>query len=259
MYTNNYPLLGVLGGMGPYAGLDFTKKIFANTKANKDQEHLPVLMASLPHEIPGRPEFLMDIQPVNPGKSMADLALWLEKAGVTHIAVPCNTAHAAPIWKLMLEELEKANSKVVFIHIIEEVKKEVASQLANKEIQKPKIGLLATTGTIQTGLYPSFFNEDEFEIVYPTDKYQEKLMDAIFSKAYGLKAFSENIKPEALAILQEVLEDLKAQNVDLFILGCTELPFALTEKSYLGLPCIDPVAIQARALIKATYPEKLID
>ncbi len=260
MYKNDYPLLGILGGLGPYAGLDFFKKVMANTKASGDQEHLPTLVASVPHVLANRTEYLLQSKGENPGENMANIALWLENAGATHIAVPCNTAHSARIWDYMLEKMAKANSKVQFIHIIDEAKKEVALQVKKLGItRKPRVGLLATNGTIQTGLYPSFFSEDEFELVYPSEKGQEKVMDAIFNTSYGLKAFSENVKQEALDQLFGAIEDIKSQDIDLFILGCTELPFALTEKEYMGLACIDPVVIQARALIRATYPDKLLE
>lgn len=263
MFKNNYPLIGILGGMGPYAGLDVVKKIFSNTIASIDQEHIPTLLASLPHEIPGRPEFLMHKQPINPGKSMAELALWLEKSGATHCAVPCNTAHAFPIWDLMLEELKKENSKLIWVHILEELQKEINETVGSKKARKNaygplRMGIIATTGTIQTKLYDNYFNDKErYTLVYPSESAQEATMDAIFNKKYGLKASSDIFRNEAKEKINEVMLDLKAQHVDVYILGCTELSFALPEPQYYKTPCIDPLTIQARALIKATYPERL--
>ncbi len=255
MFKSNYPLLGILGGMGPYAGLDFLKKVFQNTNAGRDQEHLPVLLASLPHEIPGRPEYLLKMQPVNPGKSMADLAMWLESAGVTHACVPCNTAHAAPIWNLMQEEMQKAGAKIQFIHILEELKKELQTYLGDKE--NLRVGILATSGSIQTKLYDNFMEGQPYTCVYPTEKAQELFMDSIFNKEYGIKACSDPVQQIVLDQLEQVMKDLEAQDVDVFVLGCSELSFALTEAKYFGKPCLDPIILQARALIRATYPEKL--
>ncbi len=255
MFKADYPLLGVLGGMGPYAGLDFLKKIFQNTEAGRDQEHLPVLLASLPHEIPGRPEFLVKSQPINPGKSMAELALWLEKAGVTHAAVPCNTAHAEPIWNLMQEELKKAEAKIKFIHIVDELKKELKNFLKDKD--SLRIGIMATTGSINTRLFDNYMQNEPFECIYPKQEAQELFMDSVFNKEYGIKAFSDPVTPKVLEQLSLVMQDLHEQEVDLFVLGCSELSFALTKPSYFDKACIDPVIVQARGLISATYPEKL--
>ncbi len=257
MFTPSYPVIGILGGMGPTAGSDLFNKIVANTIANKDQEHLPTLMASLPHEIIDRTRYLLKMEETNPGYGMASLAMWLEKAGVTHCAIPCNTAHALPIWTVMQEELKKNNSKIIFMHILEEVRKECEERFLANNKDKVRIGVLATNGTRQMGTYTHFFNNSRFEIVYPSDKRQEMCQQSIYNEEYGIKAFSSKIKEEPVNLLLECIQELKDQGVEAVILGCTELPLALPEASYLGVPCIDPVNIQARALIRATYPDKL--
>ncbi len=255
MFKPNYPMLGILGGMGPYAGLDFLKKIFQNTKAGRDQEHLPVLLASLPHEVPGRPEFLLKMQPINPGKNMAELAMWLENAGVTHAAVPCNTAHAEPIWSLMQDELKKNNAKIQFIHIVDELKKELTHHLGDKK--ELRLGIMATPGSIETRLFDSYMENEPFTCVYPRPEAQKLFMDSVFNKAYGIKAFSDPVTSTVLEQLDLVMKDLLEQNIDIFVLGCSELSFALTSNTYFDKPCLDPLIVQARALIMATYPEKL--
>ncbi len=255
MFKANYPMLGILGGMGPYAGLDFLKKVFQNTKAGKDQDHLPIILASLPHEVPGRPEFLLKMQPINPGKNMADLALWLENAGVTHAAVPCNTAHAEPIWTLMQQELKKNNAKILFIHIVDELKKELSLHLGDKE--ELRLGIMATTGSIETRLFDDYMENGPFTCVYPRKEAQELFMDCVFNKEYGIKAFSDPVTDTVHKQLGIVMKDLLEQNIDVFVLGCSELSFALNSKSYFDKACFDPLIIQARALIMATYPEKL--
>ncbi len=259
MFTTSYPMIGIIGGMGPTAGADLFNKIVANTIANKDQDHLPTLLASLPHEIVDRTRYLLKLEETNPALSMAKLALWLEKAGVTHCAIPCNTAHSTAIWTLLQEELKKAKSKLVFIHILEELKKEVEQRFGaiNKD-KKPRLGLLSTHGTRKMGTYAHYFNESKYDLIYPTDPAQEKCMDAIYNEEYGIKACPSKVADQAINQLKEAMQDLKAQNVDAFILGCTELSFGLTEPSYYDIPCIDPVNIQARALIRATYPDKLL-
>ncbi len=276
MKDKKYPIIGILGGMGPYAGVDLMKKIFRNTKAVKDQEHIPVHLTSIPHEIVGRPDFLLGLQPINPGYSMGELMLDLEKAGATHVAVPCNTAHAPSIWKLVDEALERENSHLVVVHIFEELKKEMTrlkmlrrekhmlmlkaskKEASDKDRNRPlRMGILATSGTIKAEIYEQYFGNG-YELVYPTEAAQAHCMDAIYNPEYGFKAISEDVTEEARQVIDNTLRDLKEQDVDVFILGCSELSFALTKKKYYDIPCIDPVNIQARALIRATYPEKLV-
>ena len=83
-------MIGVIGGMGPYAGIDLVKNIFDMTKASSDQEHVPLSMISLPHLIEDRTAFLLGKSQNNPGIILSEIAMKLIEQGATAIGMPCN-------------------------------------------------------------------------------------------------------------------------------------------------------------------------
>ncbi|MBQ0369010.1 aspartate/glutamate racemase family protein, partial [Providencia rettgeri] len=131
-------ILGMLGGMGPGATADAFSKLINNTGAKKDQEHIPVIIVSIP-DIPDRTENIIYSGP-SPLPAMIEYLKILENAGVSCIIMPCNTAH---FW---YEDLIKETG-IHFISII--------NAACNKILKDnvKKVALLATTATIQTKLY----------------------------------------------------------------------------------------------------------
>ena len=91
-------MIGIVGGIGPLAGVDMYKRIVANTIAKADQDHLPVLLASLPGEVVDRMPFLLEGTPENPAFGIAKVIGMLEKAGADLIAIACNTADQASVF-----------------------------------------------------------------------------------------------------------------------------------------------------------------
>mgnify|MGYP000203337425 FL=1 len=91
-------MIGVIGGMGPQAGIDLVQKIINLTKAASDQDHLPIAMLSIPHSISDRTEFLLGKSDVNPAIAISEVICTLSKNGASIIGMPCNTAHAEPIF-----------------------------------------------------------------------------------------------------------------------------------------------------------------
>ncbi|MBT8073778.1 MAG: aspartate racemase, partial [Xanthomonadales bacterium] len=84
-------MIGIVGGVGPYAGLDLVRNIFDQTLARTDQEHLDVVMLSMPSSITDRTEYLIGQNGENPGLGIADVIKRLEAAGATVAGIPCNT------------------------------------------------------------------------------------------------------------------------------------------------------------------------
>ena len=74
-------IIGILGGVGPYAGLDLVRKIFDNTIAESDHEHLPVILYSVPQLVPDRTDFITGKSPVNPSEGLIQGLQSLIKAG----------------------------------------------------------------------------------------------------------------------------------------------------------------------------------
>ncbi len=245
-------MIGIVGGVGPLAGVDILKKIIEETNARKDQDHLPVLLSSQSHRIPDRTDYLLGKEPINPGLAISEIALELEKAGATVIGIPCNTAHSPRIFEVVQEELARNNSKIQLLHMVAETAKFIQEKFPGSTV-----GVLSTIGTRNTGLYKQVIEGYNLKCIEPNDVLQNKVHAAIYDEAYGIKAFSSPVTNRAHDQLVAAIHELKAQGAQVIILGCTELPLALREKSYYGLPVIDPNRILARALIQAVNPSKL--
>lgn len=245
-------MIGIVGGVGPFAGLDVFKKIIEETIANKDQDHLPVLLSSQPHRIADRTAYLLGEEKENPAFALKDIILELDRAGATVAAVPCNTAHAPAIFDVVREELAKEKHTIRLLHLVEETAKFI-----HVNFQGKKVGVLSTTGTRNTGLYKNILAQFGIDNIAPEDTLQDKVHRAIYDETYGIKACSSPVSIKAREDLLEVIASLKEQGAQVIVLACTELPLALTEKVYLDLPMVDPNRVLARALISQVAPQKL--
>ncbi len=226
-------IIGILGGMGPEATIDLFTKIVKGTKVKTDQDHLRILIDNNP-KIPDR-TLAIQRKGQNPLTQLIRSAKLLENAGADFIVIPCVTAHH------FFEPLQK-RVKIPFLHLVEETVKYIQTRL--KGIRK--IGLIATTGTIQTGLFQKAFSNHVIELILPTPEVQKKwVMEAIYGKK-GIKVIgpSENSK----RLILKASESLIKQGAQAIIAGCTEIPLVLKEGD-LSVPVIDPISILARAAI----------
>lgn len=246
--------------MGPFAGLDLAAKIFENTLAAKDQDHLPVALLSYPGTIPDRTAFLLSRESshetVNPAGAIAQVLRDLDGLGAVVAGIPCNTSHSPAIFDSIVQHLRESRCRIKLIHMVREVE---ASILREHQGMK-RVGILCTTGTSKTGLYQACFASGGLEAVMPEAREQaEWVHDSIYNPVYGIKAVSKPVAAEARDRLISALGSLKQRGCEAVVLGCTEIPLALPERELIGLPLIDPTAILARALIRETAPERLRD
>ena len=226
-------LAGIAGGMGPLATIELMRLVMEETPATCDQEHIPLLVYSNP-QIPDRTKAILGEGP-SPVKALVESAQLLEKAGATFLAFPCNTAH------YFLPEVEVRVS-VPIIDMIEETAIEV------EKAGVAKIGILATDGTIKTGIYQRALKRRGIEAEIPDEKRQLAVMEAI----YGVKA-GYDLK-DAERILEPVLIYM-IERVDAVIAGCTELPMLLRGPAH-GLVVIDTLRVLARRIVeRALRPE----
>ena len=177
--------------------------------------------------------------------------LGLVEAGADVLAMPCNTAHSPAILDVALQSI--AHKNVSFVHIISSAVDEVC------RISTPasRIGLLATVATLTTELYQkALLAAKRIPVVLDPEDCQ-KVQDAISNDTYGIKAHSNPVTATVKNILEAAAEKLAHKGIDVLLLGCTEIPLALTEKSYFGIPTIDATKTLARAVVKAIAPEKL--
>lgn len=247
-------IIGVVGGVGPYAGIDLVKKIFDQTVATTDQDHLPVILMSLSEEIEDRTAFLLGQSDRNPAHSMFRVLQKLSAAGATVAGIPCNTAHAPKIFDLVRREVHQHLPSLKLLHMIEET----ATFIKEQYPRRKRLGLLGTTGTVRSEVYQQVLSRDGYEVIVPDEKTQSDNVHAsIYDPSYGIKAFSNPVTERARKQLLEAVQRLKRQGAEAIILGCTEIPLALPESKWEGVPLIDPTLILARALIREARPHKL--
>jgi aspartate racemase len=246
-------MIGVVAGVGPYAGLDLLNKILKQTQAAKDQDHLAVASLSQPALIPDRTAFLLGQTETNPAFAILKQLLKLDQIGAVVAGIPCNTAHAPAIFDPISKGLEDAGSKINLLHMIAAV----GSELQQEHPHVKRVGVLATTGTIVTRIYPRTLQPLGLEtIVVNKDQQAQLIQPAIYDPHYGIKAcgYATEKARDNLLNGARLLQKMGAQAL---ILGCTEIPLAIPEKQLQGLPIIDPALILARALIAAVDPNRL--
>ena len=247
-------MIGIVGGVGPYAGIDLLKKVFDNTVANSDQEHLDAVLLSVSSKIDDRTEYLTGKINRNPGIAIAEVLLKLKNVGATVAGIPCNTAHADEIFTTIKNELSKQSNTIKVLNMIEET----ASCIALNYPHVSKVGVLSTTGTYNSKIYPTALHKMGFEVLVPPMEMQEDLIHpAIYHSTYGIKTISNPIHSQAKANLLEGFQYLKEQGAEAVVLGCTEIPLAFNEERLNDMILIDPTTILARALIQNSKPEKL--
>lgn len=227
---SEYKTIGILGGMGPMATYDLGIKIVDNTKADKDQEHVPVI-ADCNTRIADRTAAILKGGD-DPRPEMIKSAKRLEVAGADFIIMPCNTAH------YFYDDVCGAVS-IPVLHM----PRETAARLKERGIKKAAV--LATDGTCQSGIYEKALEGEGIEAVYPSEEMQKVVMSLIYDY---VKA--GNMDLSALDI-NGVVDDVKSKGAEIMILGCTELPIAFDVIGETALPTIDPTAELARAAVKA--------
>lgn len=246
-------VIGVVGGVGPYAGLDLLKKIFDQTDASRDQEHLPVSLLSYPNIIPDRTQFLLGNVKENPAEAMFEIVRQLEANGAVAAGVPCNTAHAPPIFDLLREKLKAAGSKVKLVHMIEEV----AAQLRDAKGGIRRVAPLSTMGTYKLRVYFDALAGAGLEAVDPGPELQAKVHEAIYDLEWGIKAKTSPVTEKARAVISDAVKAMRDAGAQAVILGCTELPLAVPEAVLHGVPLVDPATALARGLIREAAPGRL--
>lgn len=246
-------MIGIVSGAGPLAGLDVAQKIIGETLAQRDQDHLPVVLLSLPEEIPDRTEFLLGRITENPGPAIGKIFLRLEMAGAKVAAIACNTAHAEPIFKEINALVVAAGSQLQVLNIIEESVSEIHKQFDHGAT----LAVLSTRGTHDQKLYRSPLEAAGFTVLEPDEEGVNRVHQAIYDPQYGIKASADFFNGRGVQDLVKEIDILIERGAEAILLGCTELPLAVTDRSYKRIPIIDPNLILARRFIEITAPEKL--
>ena len=244
--------IGVLGGLGPYAGLDLVRALFDQTDADRDQDHLPVTLISYPGRIPDRATWIADPTAPNPLPAMMEVLRRLDDAGCAVAGVPCNTAHAPAIYDRLQDGLLADGRDLRLLHIVDAIV-EALSEVAPTARM---VGVLATTSSVQNRLHQVGLEAAGLQAVVPDRAHQEAVQATIYGP-WGLKAQSTPPDPRARQALLDATDHLAERGADAVILGCTELPLAVPERERGGVPFVNSTRALARALIRAAHPDKL--
>lgn len=237
-------VIGVVAGVGPFAGIDLLKKITLQTRASTDQAHLPVLSLSNPSEIADRTDFLLGHTGQNPAQAIARQLITLSQMGATVAGIPCNTAHAPAIFDVIQAETDAQPIEIV--HMLREVGLHL--QLAFSDVTK--VGVLSTDGSRQSGVYSDLLTSIGYKVECSTDDEQSRWVSpAIYDQKFGIKS-TGLVSAQAKDSVLQAAQGLQKRGAEAFILGCTELPLAFSEPWLNGVPLIDPSLILARALIR---------
>ncbi len=206
------PHLGVLGGMGPQATLIFYQRILDRTDASCDQEHLPALILS-DTGMPDRTEAILSGRGEALFSRLLRGARLLQGAGCTAVAIPCNTSH------YFVDRLQ-AELQIPIINMVRETVNLLSAQ------GKRKVGILATDGTVRTGVYQKECARLGLEGVAPDEGTQKLVMSIIYDE---IKRGEKGSREKFAAIDRAI----RALGCDAAILGCTELS---VYRVYHGLP-----------------------
>jgi len=247
--------IGIVGGAGPYAGLDLARKLLQQTIAKSDQDYLPTLLISTPGLIEDRTDFLLGESENNPAYAIFRNLRDLEALGATVAGIACNTAHAPEIRDVFLEKLKNSESNLKILDMISET----ADFLRNYCQEVKAIGILSTTGTWKAKFYPEILSEYGYEVL-TLDEQQQKFLhkESLFNPVYGIKVQAHPVSIQAREALLEGVYTLKNKGAQAIILGCTEIPLGIPERTIEETFCIDPGLILARALIREFCSEKLL-
>ena len=228
---DGFRTIGVLGGMGPAATVDFLRKLLVASGATRDQDH-PRIVVDCDPTLPDRHAGIAGTGP-SPGPRLAQMARGLKRAGAELLAMPCNTAHA-------FEEEVRAATDLPFVSIVEAA---VAETLARAPGAR-RVGLLAADGCLDARLYPRAFAARGVE----SSEIEGAARDRFMALVWRVKA--GNLSAEVREGMAALAAQLRREGAEAIVAACTEVPLVLAEGD-LDVPLIDSTAALARATVAA--------
>lgn len=219
--------IGVLGGMGPDATVDFMAKVIALTPADKDQDHVHMIVDHNPG-VPNRQTAIL-ADGKDPGPELAAMASRLEAAGADYLVIPCNTAY-------VFKDAVVSASSVPLISIIDVTVADAVAKGAKA------VGVIATDGCLAAGVYQDALKKAGVEAVLPTDDEIEQFMTLCNRIKAGYQG--ERVARDMAALAQALID----RGADAVIAGCTEIPLVL-QQSALEVPLISSTDVLAAATV----------
>ena len=226
--------IGIIGGMGPMASQLFYKMVTEHTAAEKDQDHINLVILS-DASMPDRTGAILAGEYEGPYNQMLEDAKILENLGCKGIAITCNTAH-------FFADMIADKIGIPILHMI----KGTAAAVA-EECPGGKVGIMATDGTVQTGLYQKALTEQGLEPFTPCEEIQKEVMHQIYDRIKN----GQNYDAESW---KKIEAEYKAAVCSKVLLACTELSVIKADE---GLEdwYVDPMDTLARLVIAAAGKE----
>lgn len=220
--------VGVLGGLGPKATVYFADMVVDLTKASCDQDHVDMIICNRA-TTPDRTGYIIDNSNENPANILAQDAAKLQEFGADFLVMTCNTAH------YFYEDICN-NISIPFINIVEE------TVLYAKNNNYKKLGILATTGNINTNLYQNMCNKHGVDFMILDSDMQNDVMSIIYDDIKSGKCADMNK-------FNSIIQHLKSNNCDGVVLGCTELSILKNDNNLTDPFFIDSLEVLARKTI----------
>lgn len=233
--SNKSLMVGVLGGLGPEATVDFMARVLALTPAESDQDHLHMLVDQNPG-VPNRQEAVLR-GGEDPSPAIVAMAKRLEAAGCDFLLMPCNTAHA---W----EDDIRAATSIPFLSIVDATVAAIPEGIS-------KVGLMTTPAGLATNCYQSALAERGIETIEHDATEVEALMGLVYSIKIGETGASVG---DAMRELAEYLID---RGAELIIFGCTEIPIVL-DSGDVEVPSLSSTDELAKRTIAIARGEELL-
>jgi aspartate racemase len=228
--NNAQKTVGVLGGMGPEATVDFMAKVIALTDASCDQDHVRMLVDHNPH-VPNRQDAILH-GGEDPGPVLADMAADLEASGADFLVIPCNTAY-------VFEDAILAATRIPLISII-------GVSIAAAQERAPganRIGLLATDGCLKAGVFQAGLDAAGLTAELATEDELHEFMALIETIKAGKQT------DETARKMADLAEALVARGAGAVIAGCTEIPLVLDQDA-VSVPLVSSTDALAEITVK---------
>lgn len=235
--TEQNRTVGVLGGMGPEATVDFMSKVIAATPADKDQDHVHMVVDHNP-KVPNRQDAILG-GGENPGLALAAMAARLETAGADFLVIPCNTAYV----------FSSSVSAVTGIPLLSIIDVTIAA-IAERRPGAKKVGVLATDGCLRANVYQEAMAEQGIEAILPNEQEIDQFMKLVGRIKGGYRGDTIASKMAAIA------NALVGRGAQAIIAGCTEVPLVLNN-AMLDVPLIsstDVLAEKTAAIARGELP-----
>lgn len=225
--------VGVLGGLGPAATLDFLAKVLAATPAGSDQDHLHLIIDDDP-TVPDRNDAVAGRGP-SPAPQLGAMAKRLEGAGADFLVMVCNAAHA-------FQDAIEDSVAIPFVSIVEEAVEATLARVSGAR----RVGVLAAEGALDAGLYQRAFAARGVEALVPEGEDRATFMRLMYAVKVG---DAGDAVRRGMLNLARRLEEAGAEAL---VAGCTEVPLVLTQAALDAAGPAPPLIASTDALAAAT-------